>query len=345
MQTNTCALLTSVTFDKTPNPMLKKRIAIVCGGFSGEKEISLQSGAMIMDNIDRTLYDPVLIVIDKTGWVAKINGEDFPVDKNDFSVLHNQNKLTFDAAFIAIHGTPGEDGKLQGYFEMLGIPYNTGGVLNMALTFDKFATVSMLRRGGFRVSESMLVKKGEAINQAAILDKLGLPCFVKPTNAGSSLGISKVKTAEELLPAIETAMRECNHVMIEAMVKGTEMTCGVLQRNGRAQAIQITEIVSHNEFFDYQAKYLGKSDEITPARIPADKFEECLRLSESIFNYLNCRGFARIDFILQDNELYCIEVNTVPGMSAASILPQQCAVYGMSNTEMISGVIENSLNN
>jgi D-alanine-D-alanine ligase len=323
--------------------MLKKRIAIVCGGFSGEKEISLQSGAMIMDHINRALYEPVQIVIDKTGWLAKINGEDFPVDKNDFSVLHNGSKLNFDAAFIAIHGTPGEDGKLQGYFEMLGIPYNTGGVLNMALTFDKFATVSMLRTGGFRVSESLLIKKGEPINEAAILDKLGLPCFVKPTNAGSSLGISKVNLAEELLPAIDKAMRECNHVMIEAMIKGTELTCGVLQRNGRAQAIQITEIVSHNEFFDYQAKYLGKSDEITPARIPADKFEECLRLSESIFNYLNCRGFSRIDFILQGNDLYCIEVNTVPGMSAASILPQQCAVYGMSNTEMISGVIENSL--
>lgn len=323
--------------------MLKKRIAIVCGGFSGEKEISLKSGAMIFDNIDRALYEPVLIVIDNEGWNATLEGALFPVDKNDFSVLNHGTKLYFDAAFIAIHGTPGEDGKLQGYFEMLGIPYNTGGVLNMALTFDKFATVSMLKMGGFKVSESILVKKGEALNEAAILDKLGLPCFVKPTNAGSSLGISKVKSAEELMPAIEKAMLECNQVMIEAMVKGTELTCGVLQRNGRAQAIQITEIVSHNEFFDYQAKYLGKSDEITPARIPADKFEECLRQSEAIFSYLNCRGFSRIDFILQGNDLYCIEVNTVPGMSPASILPQQCAVFGMSNTEMISGVIENCL--
>jgi D-alanine-D-alanine ligase len=323
--------------------MSKRRIAVVCGGYSGEKEISMASGKMVMTNIDRTLFDPVLVIIDRSGWRAELNGNTVNVDKNDFSIESNGTRITFDAAFIAIHGTPGEDGKLQGYFDLLGIPYNTGGVLAMALTFDKFVTTSMLRSAGFKVADSVLIKSGDTINEYQIVAQLGLPCFVKPTNAGSSLGVSKVKTAAELIPAIETAMKESGHVMVEAFVEGTEITCGVLQINGKAKAIQITEIVSHNEFFDYQAKYQGKSDEITPARIPQNKFDECLKLSEEIFTFLNCRGFSRVDFILKGNDLYCIEINTVPGMSEMSILPQQCAVYGMSKTEMISGVIENSL--
>ena len=323
--------------------MSKKRsIAVVCGGYTGEKAISLKSGAMVMNNIDRDQYDPILIVIDRNGWTAHINDQEFLVDKNDFSVATESGKRIFDAAFIAVHGTPGEDGLLQGYFEMIGLPYNTGKVLNMALTFDKFSTVSMLRSGGFKVAESKLLKSPREVNEKKLIDQIGLPCFVKPTNAGSSLGISRVNEDGQLLPAIEKAFAESSHVMVEALVTGTEVTCGVLKIDGKATALQITEIVSYNEFFDYDAKYSEASrEEITPARIPKDAFEKCLRTSEEIFEFMDCDGFARIDFILNEKGLYCIEINTVPGMSEVSILPQQCEVYGISKTEMITRILEN----
>src|SRR5690606_20971331 len=251
-------------------PMSKKRsIAVVCGGYTGEKAISMKRGAMVMNNIDREKFDPTLILIDRDGWVAEVKGEKIPVDKNEFSVTSDGEKTTFDAAFIAVHGTPGEDGLLQGYFEMIGLPYNTGQVLNMALTFDKFSTVSMLRSGGFKVAESKLLRSPREVNEKKLIDQIGLPCFVKPTNAGSSLGISRVNDVAQLLPSIEKAFAESSHVMVEALVTGTEVTCGVLKIDGKATALQITEIVSYNEFFDYDAKYSEASrEEITPARIP-----------------------------------------------------------------------------
>lgn len=322
------------------------QIAVICGGYTGEKAISLKSGAMVMNHIDRERFAPTLIRIDQSGWVAEVNGAEIPVDKNDFSVETSSGKIRFDAAFIAIHGTPGEDGKLQGYLDMVGLPYTTGNVLNMALTFDKFRTVSVLRNAGYTVAQSVLLKNNRNLNPEALIEKIGLPCFVKPTNAGSSLGISRVNTADQLLPAIEKAFAESAHVMVEALVTGTEITCGVMKVNGKATAMQITEIVSYNEFFDYDAKYREESrEEITPARIPADVFEKCMRTTESIYEYLDCNGTARVDYIVNETGLYCIEINTVPGMTEASILPQQCDVYGISKTEMITAVIENCLGN
>lgn len=319
-----------------------KNIAVVCGGYTGEKEISLKSGAMVMNNIDRSKFNPTLIVIDRDGWSAEIDGISYPVDKNDFSVQTENETRTFEAAFIAVHGTPGEDGLLQGYFEMIGLPYNTGKVLNMALTFDKFSTVSMLRSGGFKVAESVLLKRKNDFDEDLLIKKIGLPCFVKPTNAGSSLGISRVNEASALKPAIEKAFGKSEHVMLEELVTGTEITCGVLKIDGKATALQITEIVSYNEFFDYDAKYHEESrEEITPARISEKDFETCLRTSERIFDFLDCDGFARVDYILSEKGLYCIEINTVPGMSEVSILPQQCEVYGISKTEMITRILEN----
>lgn len=320
----------------------QKKIAVVCGGYTGEKAVSLKSGAMVMNNIDREKYNPTLIIIDRSGWNANIDGKIYPIDKNDFSVRTEKEKMTFDAAFIAVHGTPGEDGLLQGYFEMIGMPFNTGKVLNMALTFDKFRTVSALRSGGFTVAESVLLKGKSDFDEELLIEKIGLPCFVKPTNAGSSLGISRVNEPTELKAAIDKAFAESAHVMVEALVSGTEITCGVLKIDGKATALQITEIVSYNEFFDYDAKYSEASrEEITPARIPEKDFEACLRTSESIFEYLDCDGFARVDYILNEKGLYCIEINTVPGMSEVSILPQQCEVYGISKREMISMILEN----
>lgn len=321
----------------------KLRIAVVCGGYTGEKAISLKSAEMVMNNIDRERYTPTLIRIDNDGWMGVVEGREIPVDRNDFSVTTDTGKTTFDAVFIVIHGTPGEDGKLQGYLDMLGLPYNTGGVLNMALTFDKYSTVQMLRAGGFPVADSVLLRKGQAIEEHALLERIGLPCFVKPTSAGSSLGISMVKTEAEFRPAIEMAFSECPHVMVEALMTGTEITCGVLKVDGKTTALQITEIVSYNEFFDYDAKYHEESrEEITPARIPAKAFEQCLRLSESIFDFLDCDGFGRIDYMLQEDGLHIIEVNTIPGLSEVSILPQQCEARGLSKTEMITEIIENS---
>lgn len=319
-------------------------VAVICGGYTGEKAISMKSGQMVMDHIDRSLFNPVLIRLDSDGWSALIDGDEIPVNKNDFSIVHKGKATHFDAAFIAIHGTPGEDGKLQGYLDMVGIPYTTGNVLNMALTFDKFTTVSMLRSGGFTVADSVLLKSMNDANEHAITERIGLPCFVKPTNAGSSLGISRVNRTEQLIPAIEKAFKESNEVMIEALVTGTEITCGVMKIKGKTTALQITEIVSYNEFFDYEAKYLeARREEITPARVADEAFKECLRTSEAIFDYLNCRGAARIDYILSEKGLFCIEINTVPGMSEVSILPQQCAVYGMSKTEMITEVLKGCL--
>lgn len=321
-----------------------KSIAVVCGGYTGEKAISLKSAEMVMKNIDRARYTPTLVRIDNDGWVAVMKDSEIDIDKNDFSVPAPEGRIHFDAAFVAIHGTPGEDGKLQGYFDMVGMPYNTGGVLNMSLTFDKFNTVSILRSMGFPVADSVVLKENHDFDKSGIIQRIGLPCFVKPTNAGSSLGITKVKTEDELAPALKAAFEYGEHVMVEALLSGTEITCGVLKIDGKTTALQITEIVSYNEFFDYDAKYNEASrDEITPARIPADIFEKCLRLSERIFDFLNCDGFARVDYMLQGEDLYVIELNTVPGMSEVSLLPQQCEVYGLSKKDMITKILENCM--
>lgn len=323
----------------------KHTIAVVCGGYTGEKAISLKSAEMVMRNIDRTLFDPVKVIIDNNGWTAVLNDhEEIQVDKNDFTVSTDSGKIAFDAAFIVIHGTPGEDGKLQGYFDMIGMPYSTGGVLNTALTFDKFSTVSLLRAGGFFVADSVLLKTPGDLNEKTVIDRIGIPCFVKPTNAGSSLGISRVNKPEDLKSAVQKAFEVSAPVMIEALVKGTEVTCGVLKANGKPTALQITEIVSYNEFFDYEAKYNEESrEEITPARIPADIYTRCQELSEQIFDFLGCEGVARVDFILSGQKLFCIEINTVPGMSEVSILPQQCEAHGVSKQEMITRILENTL--
>ncbi|TVR40096.1 MAG: D-alanine--D-alanine ligase [Cryomorphaceae bacterium] len=330
-----------VHLSKAETMTAPKRIAVVCGGYTGEKAISMKSAEMVMNNIDRQKFDPVLVRIERDGWWAQVNKLDIPVDKNDFSVRIHDDAFRFDAALIAIHGTPGEDGKLQGYFDMIGMPYQTGGVLNMALTFDKFRTVSALREGGFQVAQSVVLKNTDAFKPDEILTTIGLPCFVKPTNAGSSLGISRVDEAEQLPAAIEKAFAENPHIMVEAMVSGTEITCGVMRINGKTTALQITEIVSYNSFFDYEAKYReDRREEITPARIAEQDFENCLRTSEAIFDFLDCRGAARVDYILNENGLFCIEINTVPGMSEVSILPQQCEACGMSKTELITQMLE-----
>jgi len=316
-----------------------QKIAVVCGGYSGEAEVSMRSAAMVMEHIDLTLYSPVKIVIQKNRWFAEWKGAEWEVNRNDFSVMLDGEIHQFDGAFIIVHGTPGENGLLQGYFEMLGIPYTTGDVLNMSITFNKKATTTFLKSLGFSVAESVVLYKNEEWNADSILHRVGLPCFVKPNNGGSSIGTSKVKELGQLMPAIEKAFKEDGQVIIESFLNGTEVTCGVIQWEGKVRALPMTEIVSENEFFDFEAKYKGKSNEITPARIDKALFEEIQNLSEKIYIQLKCRGMIRVDFIIHDGLPHVVEVNTVPGFSAASIIPQQAACVGIDKTALITAVI------
>ena len=316
-----------------------QKIAVVCGGYSGEAEVSMRSAAMVMEHIDLTLYSPVKIVIQKNRWFAEWKGAEWEVNRNDFSVMLDGEIHQFDGAFIIVHGTPGENGLLQGYFEMLGIPYTTGDVLNMSITFNKKATTTFLKSLGFSVAESVVLYKNEEWNADSILHRVGLPCFVKPNNGGSSIGTSKVKELGQLMPAIEKAFKEDGQVIIESFLNGTEVTCGVIQWEGKVRALPMTEIVSENEFFDFEAKYKGKSHEITPARIDQALFEEIQNLSEKIYIQLKCRGMIRVDFIIHDGLPHVVEVNTVPGFSAASIIPQQAACVGIDKTALITAVI------
>ena len=316
-----------------------QKIAVVCGGYSGEAEVSMRSAAMVMEHIDLTLYSPMKIVIQKNRWFAEWKGAEWEVNRNDFSVMLDGEIHQFDGAFIIVHGTPGENGLLQGYFEMLGIPYTTGDVLNMSITFNKKATTTFLKSLGFSVAESVVLYKNEEWNADSILHRVGLPCFVKPNNGGSSIGTSKVKELGQLMPAIEKAFKEDGQVIIESFLNGTEVTCGVIQWEGKVRALPMTEIVSENEFFDFEAKYKGKSNEITPARIDKALFEEIQNLSEKIYIHLKCRGMIRVDFIIHDGLPHVVEVNTVPGFSAASIIPQQAACVGIDKTALITAVI------
>ena len=318
---------------------MKKRIAVVCGGYSGESVVSMRSAQMIMNNIDRNLYDPIKIVITTTDWYAETDAGNIPVNKANFSISNQGNVISFDGVFMIIHGTPGENGILQGYFELLAIPTTTGDTLNMALTFNKKMTTRVLGTFGFHVAKSLTLKQTDSFSPEQIIGQVGLPCFVKPNCGGSSIGTSRVNKAEDLQMAIELALKVDSQIIIEEFIQGTEVTCGVIQWQGKIMALPITEIVSQKEFFDFEAKYQGQSEEITPARLPQDVYEQVQSNSEAIYKALDCRGMIRVDYIIRDSEIYVIEVNTTPGFSEASIIPQQAGVQGISKTELITAVI------
>ena len=325
--------------------MERKIIAVLEGGYTDEAEISFGTAAFVMDNIDRELFDPIRCTIIHDKWVAHIDNEEVQIDREIFTFLRAGVEIKPDAIFMAIHGTPGEDGVLQEYFDGIGIPYNTGNAANMALTFNKVDTTNALRESGFKVADSVLLTKNDNIDHDQILEKTGIPCFVKPNNGGSSLGISKVKEAHELPSAIERAFAEDDQVMVESFLEGSEVTCGVLMMNGKVQALPITEVISKNEFFDYESKYTkGGNEEITPARLPKDVYEKCQRISEAIYTALDCHGIVRIDQMIHNGECSIIEVNTVPGMSAASILPQQAAAAGIGAKDMFTATLNDVLN-
>jgi D-alanine-D-alanine ligase len=323
---------------------MKKNIALVTGGDSGESVISLQSAKIIKENIDKEKFNVYTIIITGPEWkYLADNNTETAVDKNDFSITVNNSKIKFDCVFLAIHGTPGEDGKLQGYFDIMGIPYTFSGVTSSSLTFNKSFCQLIAKEYGVISAKFILLKRGDAYKTEEIISKTGLPCFVKPNNGGSSIGMSKVMKAADLTAAIDKAFKEDAEILVEEFIEGTEVTCGILQKKNELIALPLTEIVSKNEFFDYESKYdPSLADEITPARVPEEIHKKCKDLSLHLFKKLGCRGVSRFDYIVKNNKPYFLEVNTIPGLSAASLVPKQAKAMGISLKELFTILIENT---
>jgi len=324
---------------------MKKNIAIIMGGYSSEVEISLQSGNVVYENLDKEKYNLYRLHILKEKWVyVDENNNEHPVNTADFSVTENGYKIKFDCVFNAIHGHPGEDGTILAYFDLLRLKHTSAPFYQMAVTFNKRDTLSFLKPYGIKMAESFYLNKGDQIENDTILNKVGLPCFVKPNRGGSSFGVTKVKSSDELLPAIEKAFQEDNEILIEEFLDGIEISVGVIEYENRIKVLPITEIVSENEFFDYDAKYLGKSEEITPARISQKQKNNVEIAAEKIYKSLNLSGLSRADFIIVGDDPYFIELNMVPGITAESILPKQAKAAGISLNELFGNAIELTLN-
>lgn len=324
---------------------MKRNIAIVWGGYSSEVIVSAKSMAGVYSFLDKEKYNLYKVKIVKEGWTVEIDGETLPVDKNDFT-FHTQGKekIKIDFAFIIIHGTPGEDGHLQAYFDMLDIPYSTCGMMASSLTMNKFVCNNFLRNFGIRVADSLYLNKDSKYDINNITEKLGLPMFVKPNTGGSSFATTKVKSVDQLQKAIDVAFGETPDVIIESFIKGTEVTCGCYKTKNKEVVFPLTEVVTSNDFFDYDAKYEGQVEEITPARISQEITEEIQRLTRKIYDLVGAKGIIRVDFIISDNKPYLLEVNTVPGMTQTSFIPQQIAAAGLNITEVLTEIIENEFN-
>lgn len=323
---------------------MKRNIAIVAGGDTSEYEVSLRSAKGIYSFIDKEKYNLYIVRVHKSEWKVVMDDKDVAdVDKNDFSFTKDGIKTKFDFAYITIHGTPGEDGRLQGYLDMMGIPYSNCGVLASSMTYDKFVCNHYLEAFGVRIAESLCLRKGQKISDEDVVGKIGLPCFIKPNLGGSSFGVTKVKTEEEIQPAIEKAFSEADEVIIEAFMKGTELTCGCYKTKEKSVVFPVTEVVTHNEFFDYDAKYNGQVDEITPARISSELSERVQKLSSAIYDILGCAGIIRVDYIVTEGEkINLLEVNTTPGMTATSFIPQQVKAAGIDIKDVMTDIIENN---
>ncbi len=318
-----------------------RTIAIVAGGDSSEFEISVKSAKEVF-NLISGRYNAWLIMIRGTAWYWEDQkGRRFNVDKNDFTLKTDDQKIRFDAVFIAIHGTPGENGLLQGYLDMMQIPYTSCSAFCSALTFNKQACKLYLKDYGIPMAENILFRRETMPDPDSIISRTGLPCFVKPNDSGSSFGVSKVKSREELPAAIEAALRESREVMVESFMDGREVACGVARVNGKGIVFPVTEIISRNEFFDYEAKYTpGKSEEITPADMPDDLINRIQLLSSRVYDILGCKGIVRVDFIIVGSKPFFLEINTVPGMTMESIIPKQADAAGIDLEDLYSMVIE-----
>lgn len=340
---------------------MKRHIAIIAGGDSSEHDVSLRSAAGIASFIDKDRYEATIVIIKRQDWHTE---DGCPIDKNDFSFTRGGAKHTFDFAYITIHGTPGENGILQGYLDMIGLPYSCCGVLAAALTFNKYACNHYLAGFGIKIAKSVLIRKAEwtalrddrtqnpsrltsehRLNLSRQIEhEIGLPCFIKSNVGGSSFGCTKVKTADQIIPAIERAFQEGNEVICEAFLQGTELTSGAYKTKNKAVAFPVTEVVTHNEFFDYNAKYKGEVDEITPARITDALRDQIQATTLKIYDIIGAQGIIRVDYIITGTQINLLEVNTTPGMTATSFIPQQVRAAGLDIKDVLTDIIENKFN-
>jgi D-alanine-D-alanine ligase len=324
---------------------LKRNIAIVCGGDSSEHDVSLRSAQGLYSFFDKERYNVYIVDVKGVDWKVELpGGVTTRIDRNDFSFVEDGKAKLFDYAYITIHGTPGENGLLQGYFDLIRLPYSTSGVLVEAMTFDKFVLNQYLRSYGVSVADSLLIRKGyeQLVSDDEVEERIGMPCFVKPASDGSSFGVSKVKNKDQLAPAIRKAMLESPEVMVEQYLEGTEITQGVYKTKQKSVLLPITEVVTSNEFFDYDAKYNGQVQEITPARISEDLASRVSQITSHIYDILHCNGIIRIDYIISpEGKISMLEVNTTPGMTATSFIPQQVRAAGLSMSEVLTDIVEN----
>jgi D-alanine-D-alanine ligase len=321
----------------------KKNIAVIMGGYSSEKEISIKSGNVVVKHLDANKYYVFPVFIFPESWHTSINGKKYEIDKSDFSFIKDDKKVVFDVVFNVIHGNPGENGRILAYFDLLGLKYTSAPFYQMALTFNKRDTLSILKEYGIPTAKSVYLNKGDTIDLDYIVDKLGLPCFVKANCAGSSYGVSKVYKKENLLKAMDYSFAESNEILIESFLDGKEVSVGVHDFNGKIEVLAMTEIVSENDFFDYEAKYLGKSQEITPARISDTDYKVLTEMAIKIYRVLGMQGMTRSDFIFVNDVPHFIEMNTVPGLSEASIVPQQALYAGFSLKDFFGLAIKSTL--
>ena len=324
---------------------MKKKIAIIAGGDSSEIVISLKSAEGLYSFIDKDKYDLYIATIKKGEWNVRLaDGEQVPIDKNDFSFLEKGQKQHFDFAYITIHGTPGEDGRLQAYFDMIDMPYSSCGMLASTITFNKFVCNQYLHNFGVKIAKSIHLFKGQEVSNEEVVQRLGLPVFVKPNDGGSSFGVTKVKNESDIQPAIEKAFKEGKEVVIESFISGTEVTCGCYKTDKVTRLLPITEVVTENEFFDFDAKYNGQVKEITPARISQEVTEKVQRETSRIYDILGAKGLIRVDYIIpEDGEPVLLEINTTPGMTATSFIPQQVRAAGLDIKDVMTEIIENEL--
>lgn len=324
---------------------MKKNIAIVAGGDQSEYEVSLRSAAGIKSFLGTEKYNTFVVTITKGDWHAECDGEVYPIDRNDFSFTTKQGrKVSFDCAYVTIHGIPGEDGRLQGYFELIGMPYSCCGVLAAALTYSKYFCNNFLKSFGVNVADSILLENRDEFCAKTTIEKLGLPVFVKPNIGGSSYGATKVKSADEITSAVDKAFAEASQVIIERFMKGTEVTCGMYRTQKGETIFPITEVVSKNEFFDYDAKYKGQVEEITPARLSAELTARIQAQTAKIYGLVGAKGIIRVDYIISEGDkINLLEVNTTPGMTPTSFIPQQVRAAGLDICEVLSEIIEDSI--
>ena len=323
---------------------MKRNIAIVAGGDSSEWQVSLRSAQGLMSFIDNPEYTLTIVVIRGAEWYAHFSEqEQYPIDKNDFSYVNaHGERVRFDYAYITIHGTPGENGLLQGYFDMLHIPYNCCDALAAGMTFNKYVCNQYLKHFGVNVADSIFLRKGQTISSYEVVQRLGLPCFIKSNVGGSSFGVTKVKNINQVQDAIEAAFKEGDEVVMESFLNGTEVTCGVYKTRTKAVALPITEVVTSNEFFDYNAKYNGQVQEITPARIPDNLRDRIQAMTLKIYDIMNCRGIIRVDYIITEGDkINLLEINTTPGMTMTSFIPQQVRAAGLNISDVLTEIIEN----